>query len=128
MRHIYIFIRSYSAFERGYASNGQSGGLDEGCDLQIVVLRVAPQLFLQGCSVGPLLCPCFLKRGQNRRTYCAGPTVALRGMRSLQHVPAPVDTCVGVSGPKTKDDRLWLPLKAVGGLGGLGEFVDRSRS
>ena len=33
---------------------GESGGLEESCGLQ-KVLHVAPQLFLQRCSMGPLL-------------------------------------------------------------------------
>ena len=59
---------SPSSFECGSASSGQSGGLDEGCCLQ-KVLRVAPPLFLQRCSMGLLLPSSFrLKRGQNYRT------------------------------------------------------------
>ena len=49
---------SSSAFEHCPYSNGQSGGLDESCGLQ-KLLHVASQLFLQGCSMGPLLRSCF---------------------------------------------------------------------
>ena len=57
-----------SALEHVSALKGQSVGLDEGCGLQNV-LHVAPQLFLQRCSVRPLLAS--LRRGQNCRT-CSG--------------------------------------------------------
>ena len=49
---------SFSAFEHCPYSNGQSGGLDESCGLQ-KFLHVASQLFLQRCSMGPLLRSCF---------------------------------------------------------------------
>ena len=47
-----------SAFEHCPYSNGHSGGLDESCGLQKVA-RVASHLFLQRCSMGPLLRSCF---------------------------------------------------------------------
>ena len=51
-----------SAFEQGSASHGQSGGLDEGCGGLPMVLVVAPQLFLQRCSMEPLLPSGFLNQ------------------------------------------------------------------
>ena len=47
-------LSSSSAFEGDHASNDKSGGLDVGCGLQ-EVLFAAPELFLECCSVGPLL-------------------------------------------------------------------------
>ena len=49
-------------FEHGSASSGQSSGLDEGCGLGKVV-GGGPQLFLQWCSMGPLLCSCLSEEG-----------------------------------------------------------------
>jgi len=53
-----IFLRSSSVVPSRL--NGQSSGLDEGCGL-LKVLHVSPELFLQRCSMGPLLCSCFTK-------------------------------------------------------------------
>ena len=47
-------LSSSSALEGDHASNDKSGGLDVGCGLQ-EVLFAAPELFLECCSVGPLL-------------------------------------------------------------------------
>ena len=49
-----VVASSSSAFEGDHASNDKSGGLDVGCGLQ-EVLFAAPELFLECCSVGPLL-------------------------------------------------------------------------
>ena len=54
---------SFSAFEHSFASNSQSGGLDEGWCLQ-KTLHVAPQLFLLLCSLEPLLSSCFSEEGE----------------------------------------------------------------
>ena len=56
-------LYSFSAFERGPASSGQSGGVDEGCGLQKVLRVFSLQLFLQRCSMGPLLPSCFSGEG-----------------------------------------------------------------
>ena len=57
----FCLLVTASAFKHGSASYGQSGGLDISCSLR-KVLHVFPQLFLQRCSMGPLL------RGQHHRT------------------------------------------------------------
>ena len=58
---------SVSAFEHCSVSNGQSGGLDDDCGLQ-KAHHAAPQLFLQCCSVGPLLRSCFSEERSDRTT------------------------------------------------------------
>ena len=52
MNLLVLLLRSSKVLS---VSNGQSGGLDDGCDLQMVLLVVDPQLLLQRCSMGPLL-------------------------------------------------------------------------
>ena len=52
------------------------------------VLHVAPQLFLQRCSTGPLLSFCFSKELGSRTVEHALWTVVLSGMSNLQSVPA----------------------------------------
>ena len=49
-------------FEHGSASSSQSSGLGESCHLEEVI-GVGPQLFLQWCSMGPLLCSCLSEEG-----------------------------------------------------------------
>ena len=98
-----------------------SGGLDEGCGLQ-KVLVLPPHLFLQRCYMGPLLPSCFSEEGAELRVGDCGPvlllrrgdrtvepvlgTVVLSGMGSLQYVPALVSKqviwCFTLSQP------LWL--------------------
>ena len=79
---------SNSAFDRGSVSNGQSGGLDEGCGVLQKVLRVvARQLLLQRCSMGPLLPSAFSGRRTELQNVLHGATAAFSGRRTeLQNV------------------------------------------
>ena len=61
---VVLVLSSLSSFSPCSASVGQSGGLEEGCGgLQKVLHVVVPQLFLQRCSMGPLLPSGFSEEG-----------------------------------------------------------------
>ena len=62
MVSVMLVLSSPSSFSPCATSDSQSGGLEEGCGLQ-KGLHVVPQLFLQRCSMQPLLPSDFSEEG-----------------------------------------------------------------
>ena len=105
---------SLSAFEHCSVSNGQSGGLDDDCGLQ-KAHQAAPQLFLQCCSVGPLLRSCFSEERADCTTCSEDSDPVWHGQPSQCASPSwhMQMEQTAESSSKTKEGGLLLPRKAV---------------
>ena len=94
-------LYSFSAFERGSASSGQSGGVDEGppCVFSTAVLTA----LLHGATAAFLLL-----WGGGRTVERAVGTMVLPGTDSIQYLPVLVGTCVkGTRGSVQPYDGRW---------------------
>ena len=99
---------SFSVLQQCPTSNGQSGGLEESCGLQ-KVLRVVPQLFLQRCSMGPLLPSGFSVEGVQLYNMSWGLWSCLASLKRRRTVEHALRTMV-LSGFSEEGTELWNVL------------------
>lgn len=105
---------SVFAFEHCSVSNGPSSGLDDDCGLQ-KAHHAAPQLFLQCCSVGPLLRSCFSEERADCTTCLEDSDPVWHGQPSQCASPSwhMQMEQTAESSSKTKEGGLLLLRKAV---------------